>query len=129
MDTAIRVKADLEKALGKKLANNLIKVARSPQMKRLPSGVQFRKQKPQFCLGDNGDTLHAYGADISTGEITGEVYCGSADTILNHFHQQQSEGLEAPEGKAIIFVHSYWNGRNHSWSVTVVSNNFVAQVS
>jgi len=129
METSIKVKADLEKALGKKLANNLLAVARNANMKRLPSGVSFVTKKPTFYLGDNGDTLHAYGADLETGAITGEKYCGSADTVLNHFAEQQSEGLEAPEGKAMIFVHSYWNGRNHSWSVTIVSKNFTPQVA
>ena len=120
METKIKVKADLEQVLGKKLAANLLSRARSAHMKRLPYDVTFAKTKPQFFLGDNGDTLTAYGADLASGEILGEKYCGSADTILNHFTEQQGEGIEAPSGKAMIFVHSYWNGRNHSWSVTVV---------
>ena len=129
MNAKIKVKADLEKALGKTLANNLLNAARTGHMKKLPYDVTFTNKKPQFCLGDNGDTLTAYGVDLASGTVTGEKYCGCADTILNHFAEQQVEGLQAPDGKAMVFVHSYWNGRNHSWNVTVVSNNFVPQVA
>lgn len=127
MEAKIKVKADLENVLGKKLAASLLAAVKNGNLKRLPSSVTITNVKPSFHLSD-GDTLHAYGADLAANAITGQVYCGSGDTTMHHAAQQLGEGQSAPDGKALIMVHSYWNGRNHSWAVTVVSNNFVPQL-
>lgn len=126
MRVEIKKIADLENALGKILARNLLKTVRRETLQTKPRSVEFVAQKPAMFLGD-GDTLHAYGADLDTGEITGERYCGSAESAINH-PEQGYDGNEAPKGFALIFVHAYWNGINHSWTVTVVSNEKINQI-
>ena len=126
MRVQTKIKADVERVLGEKLAANLLKT-RTAHMKRTPNSITFCETKPSFALSD-GDILHAYGANIETGEITGERFCGSGDSAINH-PEQGAEGYEAKPGYALIFVHAYWNGRNHSWVVTVVCKDLVKQLA
>ena len=82
MNVSIKKKADLESALGKTLANNLLKAGRKKFMKMLPFSVDFKECKPKFYL-DNGDMLRAFAFDLE-GNLLGEAYCGSGDTVLHH---------------------------------------------
>ena len=125
ISTPIKIKADVERVLGGDFARSLLKI-RTAHMKRLPSTIYFTESKPSFALSD-GDVLHAYGVNLKTGEITGERYCGSGDSVMLH-PEQHSEGGEAPSGFALVFVHCYWNGKNMSWAATVVSKDMVRQI-
>jgi hypothetical protein len=122
----IKRKADLEAALGRDLARTVMGFRDSSDMRRLPSGISFHDVKPAFHLND-GDTLTAYGVELS-GKVRGSHYCGSAESVLNHLSDQFSEGAQAPENHAIIFMRTYWNGRNTSWDLTVVSPNITKEI-
>lgn len=126
MQVSIKKKADLENCLGKSLAGQLLK-RRSSQMKRVPSWVTFCEQKPSFAVDDNG-TLRAYAVNLESGQILNERYCGSGESAINHLDEQFNETATAPFNHALVFVETFWNGRNHSWSVTVVSKNVTKQV-
>src|SRR5512138_2622781 len=124
----IKKKADLKKVLGGNIAKTVLAFRDSSLMQRLPKSVEFHDSKPAFYLND-GDTLQGYGIDIETGQILGSHYCGSTDTALHHTTEQFSEGAEAPMNKALVFVREYWNGRNMSWNVTVVSPNVQKEIA
>ena len=119
--------AQLETLLGRTLAQEVIKL-RTSNMKRLPTYVDFKAAKPSFCLND-GDTLHAYAVDLVTNEITNNKYCGSNDSAYMHQQEQFAEGHTAPENKAFLFISKYWNGKNTSWDLTIISSNYKAQIS
>jgi hypothetical protein len=121
IEKEIKKIADLEACLGKKLARNLLKLGGGHHQKK-PRRVCFYSAKPSFCLND-GSTLHAYAADLKTGELTNERYCGSNDSAMFHKEEQFGEGHEAPENKALIFKEAYWNGTNMSWTLYVISPN------
>jgi len=128
MRTPIHKIADLEKALGKSLARNLLAAARRGTMQSRPKSVTFTNSKPQITPLDDYGTTHIYGANLKTGEITGSHFAGSYDSILNHANVVMSEGDHAPADHAMLIVQTYWNGRNHSWEVTVVSDNITNQI-
>lgn len=125
---AIKKKADLERVLGGNVAKTVLTFRDGSLMQRLPRSIEFHDSKPAFCLND-GDTLQGYGIDIETGQILGSHYCGSTDTALHHLAEQFSEGAEVPGNKALVFVQEYWNGRNMSWNVTVVSPNVQKEIA
>ena len=122
----IKKQIDLENVLGKQLANT-VKSWRGQLMKKLPSSVYFTETKPAFYL-DDGSTLKCYAIDLANSKVIGERYCGSADTSIMH-KEQFNETAKAPENFALFFVETYWNGRNMSWSLTVVSPNFIKQLN
>jgi len=123
----IKKKADLETALGKKLAANVAKLrGGNVTLKRYPSMITFTAVKPKFCL-DDGTTLHVYPVNLETCEIGEPRYCGCYDTIFNH-PEQLNETATAPDNRAMMFIEKYWNGRNTSWSLTMVSPNIPKQV-
>lgn len=126
MQVKISKIADLETCLGKGLARDLVERRRTTMM-RLPRSVKFVETKPKFYLNDGG-TLKAYAVDLVAGRIVAEHFCGSSDTVMNHAGEQLGEGDQAPHNGALVFVETYWNGRNTSWSVTVVSNQITKQV-
>jgi len=126
MRKEIKKKADLEAYLGKKLAKAVLSFGGGSRKKK-PSAIEFLETKPKFYLND-GDTLHCYGVDLETSEITGERYCGSSDTAYMHREEQFGEGHTAPNNKALLFIQSYYNGRNMSWEVTLISSNLVRQL-
>lgn len=114
--------AELSALLGVGLANAIL-ARRSENMKRLPTSVAFYNAAPGFHLND-GSTLTAYAVNLETGEMN-ERYCGSGCTSINH-PEQFISGYVPPEGCAMIFVERYWNGRNMSWNLVVVSRNIQA---
>jgi hypothetical protein len=128
MEMRIKNKADLENVLGKKLADNLLKAAKKPSMKRVPMSVYFKSEKPKFYV-DDGGSLYAYAVNLETSEIMKEHYCGSGNSSINHQVEQFSEGYSAPEKTAVIFVERFQSSSNCAWIVTVVSNNFVKAVA
>jgi len=127
MRISIKKKADLENILGKELSTKILKL-KCQSEQRLPRSVVLVPEKPQFFLND-GSTLTAYAVDLASETITNCHYCGSADTIAHHADEQLGEGHKAPENKAMIFKESYWNGRNMSYNLTVVSPNIVEQLA
>lgn len=127
MDTKIKLKADLERVLGSGLAKTVMGL-RGASMKRLPTYVTFKTAKPSFALSD-GDTLSAYAVNLATGEISREKYCGSGDSYLHHRKEQDSEGFVPPKGTALLFIQTYWNGRNTSWNLYVVSEELTKQIA
>jgi hypothetical protein len=126
MKVSVKKKAELEAVLGKKLANNLLKSARKGFMKMLPFQVEFVESKPKFYL-DNGDMLKAYAFDLE-GNLLGEAYCGSGDTVMHHSGAQLGEGQKAPEGTIVAFVNTYASSQNHPWVLTIVSNDLQKQL-
>lgn len=126
VDKDIKTKKDLESCLGKKITEQILSKKRHG-MKRVPSWVHFRKYKPQFCL-DNGDLLYAYAFD-AYGELVGEKYCGSGDSVIHHQFEQLAEGQEAPENSIIIFVTIFASSRNSPWSLDVVTDLVTGQLS
>lgn len=128
MRQQIKKKVEFENLMGKELANNLLKKLRQSSMKRLPSSVTFSKIKPQFCLND-GDLLSYVPVNLTTGEVGEERYGGCNDTIMHHIPEQLGEGaINMPRDAAIVFVENYWNGRNRSWRLTVVSDSVIGQI-
>jgi hypothetical protein len=127
MSVDCKKKEDVEKALGKSLANNLLKAARKGFMKRVPFSITFTDSKPQFYL-DNGDMLKAYAFDMQ-GNLLGEAYCGSGDTVLHHAGVQLGEGQKAPQGVIVAFVNTYASSSNHPWSLTIVTNELIKQIA
>ena len=125
MNIQVKKKADLEVALGKDLTKTVWGL-RNAQWKRCPSSLSFTDVKPAFYLNDGG-TLRAYGVDLQTGKITGERYCGSADTAIHH-PEQFNETATSPDNHALMFIETYWNGKNTSWSITLVSPNLQKQI-
>ncbi|RYF12825.1 MAG: hypothetical protein EOO40_00240 [Deltaproteobacteria bacterium] len=123
----IKKAADLDVLLGKKIAK-VIKTFGGGMMKRLPGAVYVVREKPKFYL-DDGGTLRAYGLDIAAGKLTGEKYLGCADTAINNMAGQFTEGHHAPAGHAMLFVESFWNGRNHSWTLTIVTDAVAQQIA
>lgn len=121
IEKEIKKIADLEACLGKKLARNLLKLG-GGQLQKKPRRVCFYSEKPSFCLND-GSTLYAYAADLESGALTNERYCGSNDSAVFHKEEQFAEGHKAPENKALIFKEAYWNGTNMSWTLYVISPN------
>lgn len=93
----------------------------------MPRAIYFHDTKPEFYL-DNGDVLHGYGVDLVTGKVLGSHYCGSGCSTIHHRAEQLSSGAQAPNGRALMFVHEYWNGKNMSWTVTVVSPNIQREI-
>jgi hypothetical protein len=128
MEISIKNKADLEHILGKKLSNNLLKVAKKPNMKRVPMSVYFKSEKPKFYI-DNGGSLYAYAVNLETSEIIKAHYCGSGNSSINHQVEQFSDGYSSPDNAALIFVERFQSSSNCAWIVTVVSNNFIKAVS
>lgn len=127
MELQIKKIADLEQALGKTLARNILAWAKTQSgIMRKPRSVRFVSVKPEFHLND-GDTLNALAVDLSTGTILGDRYCGSGDSAINHPEQFDST-YKAPQDKAMLFIRAYWNGVNHSWVITVVSENVTKQI-
>lgn len=124
----ITKKADLELVLGKKLASHFLQQARKPSMKLLPHSVTFCKTKPSFALNDEG-TLHAYAVDLKAGQVIQSAYCGGGRSVENNMKVQLGEGGQAPDGYAMIFVETMWNGRNMSWFMTIVSNDLQQQIA
>jgi hypothetical protein len=120
--------ADMERALGKTLARNLLAWAKKDggSLMNKPRWIEFVAVKPEFHLND-GDTLDALAVDLVTGTIQGQRYCGSGDTAINH-PEQFDATYKAPQDKGMLFIRAYWNGRNTSWTVTVVSENVPKQI-
>lgn len=116
--------SDLEAMLTKSIARQVLALENSPTRgrtgKRKPSWVTFHARKPAFYLGDY-DTLTLYTFNLATGELLGNAYCGSYDSILcqNNFQKQQSEGQVMPEGIIAVFV---TRGNGH-WHIDAVSSN------
>ena len=123
----IKKAADLDAIFGKKLAK-AIKGLRGQTYRRIPSAVTLTETKPQFHLDDSA-TLKAFVLDLAKGEIVASHYCGSYDTILHHKEEQLGEGQKASEGMAVCFLETYYNGRNTSWELTVVSSNLTKQIA
>ena len=123
---AIKVKADLEKCLGVKLAAKVVNLA-GEGCQRYPRRVEFCAAKPCFYL-DDGQTLKAFAVDLNQGEIIGERYCGSGCSTMNH-PEQMSQGEKVKEGFALAFVETYWNGRNMSWNLWIVSDSIQKQIA
>lgn len=122
MNFEIKKIADLEKILGKSLTRNILNWAKNQQgLMAKPRRVEVHTIKPEFYLSD-GDTLHALAVDLASGDILGERYCGSGDTAINH-PEQFDNTYTAPKDKAMFFIRSYWNGRNHSWIIHCVVAN------
>nr|BFD64814.1 hypothetical protein BdHM001_34950 [Bdellovibrio sp. HM001] len=123
MRIEIQKKADLVSVLGEKLATALIKSFRgdSNLVKRLPRVVHIVNSKPSFAVNDNG-SLTAYRANLNTLEIEDSHYCGSGDSTLNNLEAQLSVGGVPQRGNIVMFCETYWNGRNHSWTLTVVAH-------
>lgn len=126
MNVSIKKKADLEATLGKNLANSLLKAGRKKFMKMLPMSVDFKESKPKFYL-DNGDMLRAYAFDLE-GNLLGEAYCGSGDTVMHHAGVQLGEGQAAPKGVIVAFINTYASSQNHPWSLTIVSSDLQKQI-
>lgn len=127
MNINIKKKADLENVLGKKLADLFTKEVRKGFMKRLPYSVTFTKTKPSFHL-DDGGILKAYAINLETSELLGEVSCGTGASVINNASLQLSEGYKAPKGHALCFVETTYNGRNHSWFLTIVTDDYTEQL-
>jgi hypothetical protein len=122
----INKKIDLETVFGKKVTETVLSF-RNASMKRLPTRVEIRADKPEFHLND-GSILRAYGVDLETGEVVKEHYCGSGDSAINHPEQFTTGQVKLPTNKALMFVECYWNGRNMSWTLTVVSQSVTSQL-
>jgi hypothetical protein len=123
----IKKKADLAKVFGKVLSDKICKEFGGGLKQVKPKRVYFHEEKPSFALS-SGDTLHAFGVNLKEATITGKKYCGSEDSAFMHQKEQFGEGGCPEDGQALCFVHAYWNGRNHSWTITVVSKNFTKQL-
>ena len=123
--------SDLEECIGKKTARAIINRIQSDNQKgtvrKRPSTVHFHNTKPEFYLND-GETLKLYLIDLEKQEIEGEYYCGSGDTAINHKREQFSSGLHCKAGFAYFFITKYWNGKNSSWDITVVSDSLTGQI-
>jgi hypothetical protein len=131
MELQIKKIAELENTLGKTLARNILAyMKRDKNMgigyTRVPNRVEFHKVKPEFHLSD-GDCLDAIAVDLTTGVIEGSRYCGSGCSAINH-PEQFDNTYKAPDNKALIFIKSYWNGRNSSWVLYVVTSNVPEQI-
>ena len=121
----VKKKADLETALGKKLAANVAKLRKGDD-RRYPSLITLTATKPSFALND-GSMLDAYSVNLQTCEIGNHRYCGSADTSYMHL-EQFNETATAPDNHVLMFIERYWNGKNMSWSLTMVSPNITKQI-
>lgn len=123
MNIEIKKKADLVSVLGEQLTSDLLRKFRSDStlLKRLPRNVRIVPSKPSFALADSG-TLTAFRANIVTQKIEDSHYCGSGESTLNNMSAQLSEGAVPKRGHIIMFCETYWNGRNHSWILTIVAN-------
>jgi len=113
----IQKKSDMVEIFGANLAREVLGVHRG-NWKAKPQCVTIVETKPAFYLGD-GDCLLAYGIDLVSEKVGRSHFCGSGDCAIN-YPEQQVTGIKAPANKALMFVHSYWNGRNTSWTITVV---------
>ena len=126
-NVTIKNNADLDAALGAKLGK-AVRGLRNDSQQRLPRRVEFVREKPAFYLND-GSILRAYAIDLVSGTVLGSVSCGTgsgefrADVAL-----QNSTGQTAPDNHALMFVESFWNGRNHSWALTIVTHNIPQQL-
>ena len=134
MNKQITKIADLENALGKTLARNLLAHLTSERAKRggqklrrVPYSVSFKEVKGAMYLGDY-DTLTAYLVNLETSQIEQEHYCGSFDTALNHA-EQGAELTGVPKGFALFFVTIHGGGDRLSWSLDVISSDLVKQLS
>lgn len=125
---SIKNKADLENVFGKKLSAVIVKSMRKSFMKKLPFCVYLTDTKPSFHL-DDGGMLRAYAVDISSNEILSEKYCGSGDSAIMHTKEQLSEGQKVPGEVAVFFTESSPSSANHPWTLTVVSNTIIKQLS
>ncbi len=119
-------KAQLIEMFGKNVANTVLSF-RSKSMKRSPSSVSFVDKKPAFYVNDGG-TLHGYVVDLETGKVLHEKYCGSGDTVMCHLGDMFAVGQQAAGNIAVMYVETAWNGRNHSWFLTVVSSCLTKQI-
>lgn len=118
--------ADLENIFGKKLAAAIIKECRGEDMMAKPRRVGFYSEKPAYYLND-GDVLDFYAVNIEAQTIVGHHFAGSADSAINH-PEQFTMGQKVT-GDAVLAVVSYWNGRNTSWTIDVISSNYVKQLA
>lgn len=122
---SIKKAADLDQVFGPSLAK-VVKSLRKQFMKRLPFSVHLTDIKPAFYLNDGG-MLRCYAVDLSSGQVLGERYCGSADSAIHH-PEQFNETAQAPENHALFFVETYPSSGNHPWVLTVVSPNITKQL-
>ena len=120
----IKKDADMVNVFGSTIAK-MIKTTMTPNnAKKKPVLVSLVETKPAFYLND-GATLQVFAVIISTGEVLGSRYCGSADTA--HIHLEQfTEGVTAPDNCALFFVEREGNGL---WTLTVVSSNIIKNIA
>jgi hypothetical protein len=123
----VKKNVDLIEALGNQVALTVKGFAKKGSMKRLPSVVRFTETKPQFHLGA-GSLLYAYVIDIASGKVLADKYCGSCDSVIHYGNEHFSEGQRSQSGIAVMYVESYYNGRNHSWDLTVISEDICKQI-
>lgn len=123
----IKKKADLEAIIGKSLTKELCARVGKPDTQKKPKRVYLKSEKPKFYL-DRGDVLYAFGVNLKTEEITGYKYCGSEDSTYMHYSEQLGENGSPEDGFAVFFVTNYWNGKNRSWDLTIVSPNITQQI-
>jgi len=118
----IKNKAEVEQVFGKALAALILKSGtRGGNCQAKPRRINFHAVKPAFYLND-GDTLRFLSVNLTEQTILGEHYAGSSDTSIHHAGEQFGEGGKAP-GDAVVAITHYWNGKNMSWSLAVISSH------
>lgn len=120
--------ADLEKILGKSLAKAILTECGGGNTQAKPRGVTIYREKPAYYLND-GDTLHFFNVDLAEGKILDRHFGGSADTAINHAREQFAEGVRAIEQDAVLIIRYFWNGKNMSWTIDVITEHEIAQLS
>jgi hypothetical protein len=124
----IKNKAQVEQVFSKKLAAEILAFGgRGGHSQAKPRHITFYAAKPSYYLND-GDTLRFLAVSVAEQKILAEHYAGSSDTAYWHQGEQLSEGSKAP-GDAVLAIVHYWNGKNMSWTIDVISSHLTPTIN